>query len=97
MNNIISLFISILVVCLLLVVAFVVMSNLTERMIPYQINCSELNGTTLIRECFCQPILQLLSGNRSLDCNCDKIAGEYCELPNGTEIKLITHLNNEYN
>ena len=54
-----------------------------------QINCSELNGIVFTRECYCNLAMQLFINHSNMDCGCPEIAGDFCVLPNGTEIKLI--------
>jgi len=89
--KIISIFMFIVMVCLIILVALLMMSNLVETMKPFDINCSEVNGTIYIQECQCNNLVQLISFDfANMDCGCPEIAGTYCVLTNGTKIKLIT-------
>ena len=80
----------VIVICVIIFVALIMMDDMVKTMKPFDINCSEVNGTIYTQECYCNNFNQLISFNFSnMDCGCPEIAGTYCVLTNGTKIKLI--------
>jgi len=90
-NILINIGLVVILIAVIIFVSLLMMSNMIETMKPFDINCSEVNGTILTKECYCNNFNQLISFNWSnFDCGCPEIAGTYCILSNGTSIKLIT-------
>lgn len=91
MDIVVGIILSIIVFSIIIGTCLFMLSSMKDTMSINNINCTELNGTLMTKECYCNNFYILISFNWSnFDCGCPEISGEYCIFSNGTQHKYIT-------